>query len=134
MFGREEAKKWVEEQEKRMVFDVMLSALARMYRQNDTSGGLMTMKKVIFLLAAMMVMISSTCLANSYRLVEAEYSVQAGDSLDSIAEAYMAKNTYGPREIREFKSGIVQLNDWLLTRDVQAGDTVKVNYWVSEAE
>ena len=42
----------------------------------------------------------------------------------------MAKNTYGPRELKEFKSGIVQLNTWLLSRDVQAGDKVKVNYWV----
>ena len=63
-----------------------------------------------------------------------EYTVQAGDSLESIAQAYMAKNTYGPRELKEFKSGIVQLNDWLLTRDLQAGDKVKVNYWVSQAE
>ena len=46
----------------------------------------------------------------------------------------MEKNTYGPRELKEFKSGIVQLNDWLLTRDLQAGDKVKVNYWVSQAE
>ena len=92
------------------------------------------MKKVFFLLAAMMIMISATCLASPYQLVEAEYTVQAGDSLESIAQAYMAKNTYGPRELKEFKSGIVQLNDWLLTRDLQAGDNVKVNYWVSQAE
>lgn len=92
------------------------------------------MKKVFFLLAAMMIMISATCLASPYRLVEAEYTVQAGDSLESIAQAYMEKNTYGPRELKEFKSGIVQLNDWLLTRDLQAGDKVKVNYWVSQAE
>ena len=91
------------------------------------------MKKVFFLLAAMMIMISATCLASPYRLVEAEYTVQAGDSLESIAQAYMAKNTYGPRELKEFKSGIVQLNTWLLDRDVQAGDTVRVNYWVREA-
>jgi hypothetical protein len=88
------------------------------------------MKKVFLLLTAMMIMISSTCLASSYQLVEAEYTVQAGDSLESIAQAYMAKNTYGPRELKEFKSGIVQLNTWLLSRDVQAGDKVKVNYWV----
>ena len=92
------------------------------------------MKKVFLLLTAMMIMISSTCLASSYQLVEAEYTVQAGDSLESIAQAYMAKNTYGPRELKEFKSGIVQLNTWLLSRDVQAGDKVKVNYWVRQAE
>lgn len=89
------------------------------------------MKRVIFLLMAMMIMVTSTCLASSYQLVEAEYTAQAGDSLDTIAETYMAKNTYGPREIREFKSGIVQLNEWLLDRDVQAGDTVRVNYWIN---
>lgn len=90
----------------------------------------MTMKKVFLLLTAMMIMISSTCMASSYKLVEAEYSVREGDSLDSIAVEYMARNTYGPREFREFKSGIVQLNEWLMDRDVQAGDTVRVNYWV----
>lgn len=92
------------------------------------------MKKVIFLLTAMMIMVASTCLASPYQLVEAEYTAQAGDSLDTIAAAYMEKNTYGPREIREFKSGIVQLNDWLLQRDVQAGDTVRVNYWINSGE
>lgn len=91
------------------------------------------MKKVFFLMAAMMIMISATCLASPYQLVEAEYTVQVGDSLESIAQAYMAKNTYGPRELKEFKSGIVQLNTWLLDRDLQAGDTVRVNYWVREA-
>ena len=91
------------------------------------------MKKVFYLLVDMMIMTCSNCLANPYQLVEVEYTVQAGDSLDSIAQAYMAKNTYGPRELKEFKSGIVQLNTWLLDRDVQAGDTVRVNYWVREA-
>ena len=91
------------------------------------------MKRVLFLLTAMMIMISSTCMAASYRLVEAEYSVQEGDSLDSIAVEYMSKNTYGPREFKEFKSGIVQLNEWLMNRDVQAGDMVRVNYWVDSS-
>ena len=79
----------------------------------------------------MMITLSSTCLASPYKLVEAEYTVQAGDSLDTIAEAYMKKNTYGPRELREFKSGIVQLNEWLIGRDLQAGDIIRVNYWIS---
>ena len=92
------------------------------------------MKKVFFLLTAMMIMISSTCLASSYRLVEAEYSAKSGDTLDTIAADYMARNSYGPRELKEFKSGIVQLNEWLLDRDVQAGDVVRVNYWVKDGE
>lgn len=89
------------------------------------------MRKTVMLLIAMMIALSSTCLANPYNLVEAEYIVQAGDSLDTIAETYIKKNTYGPRELREFKSGIVQLNTWLMSRDVQAGDIVRINYWVS---
>ena len=89
------------------------------------------MRKTLILLIALMITLSSTCLASPYKLVEAEYTVQAGDSLDTIAEAYMKKNTYGPRELREFKSGIFQLNDWLIGRDVQAGDVVRINYWVN---
>ena len=92
------------------------------------------MKRVFLLLAAMMIMISSTCLSSPYRLVEAEYSVKSGDTLDTIAEDYMARNSYGPRELQEFKSGIIQLNVWLMGRDVQAGDVVKVNYWVRNEE
>ena len=89
------------------------------------------MRKAFTLLIALMITLSSTCLANSYKLVEAEYTVQAGDSLDTIAAAYMEKNTYGPRELREFKSGIVQLNEWLIGRDVQAGNIIKTNYWIA---
>ena len=89
------------------------------------------MRKAFILMIALMITLSSTCLASPYKLVEAEYTVQAGDTLDAIAEAYMEKNTYGPRELREFKSGIVQLNNWLIDRDVQAGDVVRINYWVT---
>ena len=79
----------------------------------------------------MMMPLSSICLAIPYKLVEAEYTVQTGVSLDTTAEAYMEKKTYGPRELREFKSGIVQLNEWLIGRDVQAGDIIKINYWIA---
>ena len=44
----------------------------------------------------------------------------------------MAKNDYGPREIREFTSGIKELNDWLLQRDIKAGDELHINYWVKK--
>jgi hypothetical protein len=39
------------------------------------------------------------------------------------------KNTYGIRDIYEFKEGIRELNDWLLTRDVKKGDVLRINYW-----
>ena len=41
----------------------------------------------------------------------------------------MEKNTYGPRELREFIEGIRELNEWLLQRDIAAGDTLRINYW-----
>ena len=70
--------------------------------------------------------------AKNYELVETVYKVEQGDTLNGIAETYMAKNDYGPREIREFTSGIKELNDWLLQRDIKAGDELHINYWVKK--
>lgn len=67
-----------------------------------------------------------------YELIEAVYQVKEGDTLDGVAKEYMAKNTYGPREIREFTSGIKELNEWLLQRDVRPGDTLHINYWIKK--
>ncbi|MBQ1890021.1 MAG: LysM peptidoglycan-binding domain-containing protein [Selenomonas sp.] len=65
----------------------------------------------------------------NWNFVEESYTVQHGDTLEGIAEKYMEKNTYGPRELREFIAGIKELNDWLLKRDVAEGDTLRINYW-----
>lgn len=67
--------------------------------------------------------------------VEDIYTVRSGDTLWSIAGRYMALNTYGPRDIREYKEGIKELNPWLDTPERQygglllPGDKLRINYW-----
>ena len=67
----------------------------------------------------------------AYRLVTENYVVQDGDTLDSIARYYIKKNTYGPREINEFREGIRELNyDMIKDGDVKKGEMLKINYWI----
>ena len=49
-------------------------------------------------------------------LVEETYVVQPGDTLWSISETYLAKNTGTRRYILEYKSGVEENNPWLLDR------------------
>lgn len=91
-------------------------------------------KNIILVAMALLIGFSNICLANNYELVQDRYTAQAGDSLDSITLAYMSKNTYGSREFKEFRAGIVELNPWLLERDVHEGDVIRVNYWIEEEE
>lgn len=69
-------------------------------------------------------------------LVEETYVVKAGDTLWDIAEEYVAKNTATRRYILEYKSGIEELNPWLLERKgmIYPGDEIKVTYWVKSEE
>ena len=64
-----------------------------------------------------------------YPVVHVSYEAQEGNTLESMAEKYMQKNTYGVRDFYEFKEGIRDINDWLLTRDVKKGDVLRINYW-----
>lgn len=68
------------------------------------------------------------------KLVKDSYTVQKGDTLWSISETYLKKNTGGRRYILEFQEGIKELNPWLLdTRgQVQPGDVLHINYWVKK--
>ena len=69
-------------------------------------------------------------------LVEEIYVVQPGDTLWSITETYLAKNTGTRRYILEYKSGIEELNPWLVDRkgEIYPGDVIKVTYWVKEEQ
>ncbi len=69
-------------------------------------------------------------------LVEEVYVVRQGDTLWGIAETYCAKNTGTRRYVLEYKSGIEELNPWLLDRkgEIYPGDEIKVTYWVKEGE
>jgi len=70
-------------------------------------------------------------------MVEEVYTVKAGDTLWDIAETYLQKNTGTHRYILEYKSGIEELNPWLVERKglIHPGDEIRVMYWVKgEAE
>nr|DAM43613.1 MAG TPA: Lysin motif [Caudoviricetes sp.] len=69
-------------------------------------------------------------------LVEETYVVKAGDTLWDIAETYCSKNTGTRRYILEYKSGIEELNPWLVERkgEIYPGDKIKVTYWVKEGQ
>ena len=67
-------------------------------------------------------------------LVEETYVVRSGDTIWGIAETYCAKNTGTRRYILEYKSGMEELNPWLVERRgvIYPGDEIKVTYWVKE--
>lgn len=69
-------------------------------------------------------------------LVETVYTVQEGDTLWSISEEFLKKNTGGRRYILEFKEGIKELNPWLLDthEQIQPGDKLTITYWVKKSE
>lgn len=71
-----------------------------------------------------------------YRIVEEVYTVQSGDTLWSIGETFMMKNTYGRRYLPEYIEGIKQLNEELLEShgQVEPGQKLRVTYWVNSDE
>ena len=69
-------------------------------------------------------------------LVEETYVVRPGDTIWGIAEEYVAKNTGTKRYILEYKSGMEELNPWLLERHgmIYPGDKLTLTYWVRGEE
>ncbi len=69
-------------------------------------------------------------------LIEETYVVRPGDTVWGIAEEYCAKNTGTRRYILEYKSGIEELNPWLLDRHgmIYPGDRLTLTYWVKNKE
>ena len=69
-------------------------------------------------------------------LVEEVYTVRPGDTIWGIAEEYCAKNTGTRRYILEYKSGMEELNPWLLDRkgEIYPGDKLTLTYWVKGEE
>ena len=69
-------------------------------------------------------------------LVEEVYVVKPGDTLWGISETYLRKNTSTRRYILEYKSGIEEMNPWLLERHgmIYPGDRLTLTYWVKGEE
>ena len=69
-------------------------------------------------------------------LVEEVYVVRPGDTIWGIAEEFCEKNTGTRRYILEYKSGMEELNPWLMERkgEIYPGDEIKVTYWVKEEQ
>ena len=69
-------------------------------------------------------------------LVEEVYVVKPGDTLWGISETYLRKNTGTRRYILEYKSGVEELNPWLLERHglIYPGDRLTLTYWVKGEE
>ena len=92
------------------------------------------MQKIIVTLVAIIVFLGAGTTAEAakptnWRYTEITYEVHENETLEDIAKVYIAKNTYAERELKEFMSGIVEMNDWLLERDVHAGDKLRIAYW-----
>jgi hypothetical protein len=96
-----------------------------------------TLKKATICAAlAISGLITTGFYSGNQQLVETVYIVQPGDTLWDIAEAHIVKNTGGRRYILEFKSGIEELNPWLLEShdQLQPGDELKINYWIQKGD
>ena len=88
-------------------------------------------KPFLSLVCSALLLISTACSA-APKLIHSTYTVQEGDSLNSITLNFIQKNTYGHRDFYEFREGIKELNPWLLERTMVIGDELNINYWIDD--
>lgn len=86
----------------------------------------------IFLALLIVLSFSTVVHAAHYKYVVEDYIVQQGETVEDIAGKFVLKNTYGSREIREFASGIRELNDIPNNENIIQGQAIKISYWIAE--
>ena len=75
---------------------------------------------------------SSEATTPQWVLIHDVHYVMDGETLDQITKTYMAKNTYGPRDFKEFREGIIELNNLRdKTEELHTGQELRINYWVT---
>lgn len=86
------------------------------------------------IIAATAVMFLTGFYDGPQKLVEDVYTVKEGDTLRSISEQFLEKNTGGRRYILEFEQGIVEINPalWGNRGLIYPGQTLHINYWIKE--
>ena len=113
----------------------VMKARKRMQRRRDAAL-ICRIKKAAIIAALGMAAALSLGAVDSrpYEFVEEVYVVQKGDTLWTIGEEYMEKNTYGRRYLPEFVQGIIQENDELVEShgQVEPGQKIKITYWVKK--
>lgn len=82
---------------------------------------------VVMKIVVLLVLVVTQC---GYTFVTETYTVTKSDTLQSIAEKYITKNTGTVREVDEFQEGIRELNfDVIGNGEVKAGEVLKITYW-----
>lgn len=90
---------------------------------------------IVALIGILVILISCGNAEPKGTLINETYVVQPGDTLWSISKTFMAKNTAGQRDIREFYHGIIELNyDSVFANRpnnglIYPGDKLQINYW-----
>ena len=77
---------------------------------------------------------SSEATTPQWVLIHDVHYVMDDEDLDSITRVYMKKNTYGHREFKEFREGIIELNGLRGKTKLHAGQELNINYWVTPEE
>ena len=99
-------------------------------------------KRKIICILILIITFANTSLSSateqwSGKLISETYIVKLGDTLWSISEMYINKNTYGPRDRREFYYGIIEANwDTIFNHRpvglIIPGDKLVITYFVKE--
>ena len=105
--------------------------------REDRPSRLMQLLYVVVVALAVLILTGAADAKYPGHMITDTYVVNEGDTLWDISRKYMDKNTYGPRDIREFKEGIIELNYDSVFADrkdgeIYPGDTLKINYWVRD--